>query len=97
MEANLHLFLGYSNGGRHGHEVTDSFTSSKIVVLYETTLNDVGSVDVPLREGPEIYSKRLFNIAPGTRIEILERGDIYYRARVGGTTGYVSKSFLKQK
>lgn len=48
----------------------------------------------PLRSGSGISYKPLLIIKQSDTVAILDRGDMFYKARVNGITGYVAKAFL---
>ena len=86
-------------------EVVDSHSSPrgfarrspvlKKAALYRTTPDSL--VDVALKAEPDINSKTLFKIGPGAVIEVMERGDVYYRVRADGIEGYVLKYRLTRQ
>jgi len=51
--------------------------------------------EIPLRESANVNSRAIYQCPKGARVEILDKsGEVYYRVRINGHVGYVSKSYL---
>ena len=64
-------------------------------VLYQTIIDSL--VDAPLRTEPDDSSVNIFKVGPGAAIDVLERGDVYYKVRVEGVVGYVLRYRLSRQ
>lgn len=50
---------------------------------------------IPLREKANVNSREIYQCPKGAKVEILDNsGSVYYKVRVNGYTGYVSKGYI---
>lgn len=62
--------------------------------LYTTTFNDP-PFDVPLRREPKVTSYEIYKCPKDAIVYVIDnKSDVYYKVKVDGFTGYISKNFL---
>jgi len=67
-------------------------------VLYETALDpSFASLDVYLWKGPDFNSPSLFKISTKHKIQVLARGNPFYKVMINGWVGFVGRNVLIEK
>ena len=90
-------FYKVSVGGKTGYMMKKYIvTSSQIQTPFTAKLiNPNGNSIVNFRSAPGLSASIIKAHPVGTEIKVLEMGDVWCKAEIGGVTGYVSRYFFK--
>ena len=68
-----------------------------IKYLYATTFNDP-PFEVPLRSEPKVTSYEIYKCPKDAIVYVIDnKRDVFYKVKVDGFKGYISKNFLMRK
>jgi len=70
-------------------------TTSESGILYQTYIIEGLVFNVPLREGPGTAYREVYECSSGTIVYVISREGLFYKVKVNGYVGYISKNFLR--